>query len=387
MKKTTTILLICLNVLLIQTASVSAQTERKLLAKGTQMLKLDSIVISNFSKYEYAYNEHGQLLRERFYVATDSVRMIYTLMKLTECNYENEKKISTVNTYLVDGVWKIFDRNTYKYENDKLSVDTHESFFSNQWNIDKKADYIYGANKLLSGIEYSVLINGNFKQNEKAAYNYDPQSNQLLNIVNKILKQDNKWVDKTKTEFVYESGNLSLQTDFVWSDTIRTWRPTDRKEYVYNNTNPKKVTYKESYYTNNGFVTTIEKEITLDSSCPTENLVLPVASNLPFKVQAENTIGASKTSAYFYSEFSGTGIPKLTDAKDVVIYPNPARNTLNVQSNQTINRVEIFDISGKLLAIYLSSFDKLDISGLAKAAYYVKVSNAIHDTTLKLIKE
>jgi len=187
-------------------------------------LKLDSIVISDFTRYEYSYNQQGQLTSEKYFVATDSVNMIYGLMQLTEHNYENGKKMSTVNSFGFGGILTLSNRTVFEYANEKLSTERLEYYYNNQWNSAKKSDYIYRADGLLSKIEYSVLINGNYSVIERADYTYDEQSKQLLNIINKVLMAENQWSDKTKTEFDYDAGNLIAQTCFNWNDTINDWK-------------------------------------------------------------------------------------------------------------------------------------------------------------------
>ncbi len=383
--KTTTIFL-CLIALFVQTSTMSAQTGRLKVAQEEQLLKLDSIIISDFTRYEYSYNQQGQLTSEKYFVATDSVNMIYDLMQLTEHNYENGKKMSSVNSYGFGGVLTLSNRKVLEYADEKLSTERLEYYYNNQWNSAKKSDYLYREDGLLSKIEYSVLINGNYSMTEKADYTYDEQSKQLLNIVNKVLMSENLWSDKTKTKFDYNAGNLIAQTEFNWNDTINDWKASVKKEFIYDETNSNKVIYKESYFAGDAFVTTLEKEFTLDNACPTANLVLPYETNLPFKVKEENIVSSQKSSQYYYSLLVGTGVNNVSHPVTMSIYPNPAKDILNVQSDQRINAVEIFNVLGKLSASCVSSFDKVDISGLTKGVYFVKINSTGGYTTLKLIK-
>jgi len=146
------------------------------------------------------------------------------------------------------------------------------------------------------------------------------------------------------------------------------------------------VIYKESNFAGDAFVTTLEKEITLDTACPAANLVLPYETNLPFKVEAENIVSSQKSSQYYYSLLVETGVNNVSHPVAVSIYPNPAKDILNVQSDQRINTVEIFDVLGKLSASYVSLFDRIDISGLIKGVYFVKINSTGGFTALKLIK-
>ena len=94
MKKTSLFLfIVCLNIAYIQSGIASAQTA------GTQLQKLDSVVASDYTKYIYSYNESGQIVSEKFYVATDSVKKLFTLMNSTEHNYDNGKKLNYKNEW------------------------------------------------------------------------------------------------------------------------------------------------------------------------------------------------------------------------------------------------------------------------------------------------
>ena len=67
------------------------------------------------------------------------------------------------------------------------------------------------------------------------------------------------------------------------------------------------------------------------------------------------------------------------------IYPNPAKDILNIRSSQRIDAVDIFDVSGRLSAVYYGPATQLNISALT-CVYYVKI-NMPTIYTLKLIKD
>jgi len=80
--------------------------------------------------------------------------------------------------------------------------------------------------------------------------------------------------------------------------------------------------------------------------------------------------------------------------KDVVmdkfsIYPNPATNSINISNNETIDRVNIFDIKGSL--IFTQSDQKkstsIDVSDFAKGVYTVKVVSMKNSSVQQLIIE
>jgi hypothetical protein len=68
------------------------------------------------------------------------------------------------------------------------------------------------------------------------------------------------------------------------------------------------------------------------------------------------------------------------------IYPNPVQNMAVIESKQTFNRIEIFDVSGKMVLNenYVSTFRKeLDLSTLNNGYYIIR----IQDRNCPLIKQ
>ena len=79
----------------------------------------------------------------------------------------------------------------------------------------------------------------------------------------------------------------------------------------------------------------------------------------------------------------------LTDNNKINIYPNPATNQLTISSEQLIiEKVEILDITGKMLQIYqeFKTLDKLsiNISSLDKGIYFIRINN---ESISRFVKE
>ena len=79
------------------------------------------------------------------------------------------------------------------------------------------------------------------------------------------------------------------------------------------------------------------------------------------------------TELYAYNDpFLGTEEVDIT-AKNVVLFPNPSTDYFEVQSNGTIQQVQVYSLQGQLV----KSFDqrqRYDVSDLAKGVYVVKIS-------------
>ena len=74
---------------------------------------------------------------------------------------------------------------------------------------------------------------------------------------------------------------------------------------------------------------------------------------------------------------------------DVTIYPNPATDIVHVESvDDLLEEISILDRTGRVITTrnhLNASRMQLDVSGLAKGAYWIKVSCGIVSTTEKLI--
>ncbi|WP_312764984.1 T9SS type A sorting domain-containing protein [Epilithonimonas sp.] len=72
-----------------------------------------------------------------------------------------------------------------------------------------------------------------------------------------------------------------------------------------------------------------------------------------------------------------------------IIAPNPVKDIVNLNSKSTINKVEVFDLAGKL--VYNNTIGKqqtqLNLSFLAKGAYIMKLKTDKNTETFKIIKK
>jgi hypothetical protein len=76
-------------------------------------------------------------------------------------------------------------------------------------------------------------------------------------------------------------------------------------------------------------------------------------------------------------------------ANDVVIYPNPVTNTLNITHISKTDRVEIMDLSGKIILTDASSdasTTEVDVSNLKKGVYLLKLTGSKNNKVIQFIK-
>jgi hypothetical protein len=87
--------------------------------------------------------------------------------------------------------------------------------------------------------------------------------------------------------------------------------------------------------------------------------------------------------AFFVVERNGTGLEDI-QANNISIYPNPVREELFIKSETNIDKIEIYDITGKQIFTGNLSKDKsINVSSLSAGIYLLKIG----DFRGKIVKE
>ena len=73
--------------------------------------------------------------------------------------------------------------------------------------------------------------------------------------------------------------------------------------------------------------------------------------------------------------------------KTAVIYPNPVTNILKIQIPGTIQKIVIFDTTGKKIAEQNSDSNQVDVAGLQRGMYTIRIQTSGKMITQKFIKE
>lgn len=72
---------------------------------------------------------------------------------------------------------------------------------------------------------------------------------------------------------------------------------------------------------------------------------------------------------------------------EIVTYPNPAGDVINIASDKEIIKVEIFDISGRIVASQNGNEKKVDVAFLASGNYLLKVYDSEKMSVGRFVKE
>lgn len=132
----------------------------------------------------------------------------------------------------------------------------------------------------------------------------------------------------------------------------------------------------------NGVIDKYSLNIPITSSFQTEAITYSDESN--YYISAEkNALG----SAALYSLVSNTLGTEDFGLIQNQIYPNPAGETLTIESEVELERLEIYDYLGKKVFEDLSSKKHINISEFSKGVYILKLYAGNRTTSIKFLKE
>jgi hypothetical protein len=116
------------------------------------------------------------------------------------------------------------------------------------------------------------------------------------------------------------------------------------------------------------------------------------SGNIALNPFANNTVPNNSTTGndVFIVKLSQPGLVLASDDfqfTNVLLYPNPFKDSISIQSNETIESVELYNFSGQKLQINL--FNKsIDMSNLTSGVYMIKVKISSGEEIIKtIIKE
>jgi len=103
--------------------------------------------------------------------------------------------------------------------------------------------------------------------------------------------------------------------------------------------------------------------------------------------------GMGKVNAYgaVFLALNTVSVSSNNIEETITLYPNPVKNLLNIEvSNSNLQNIsyQIIDVSGKVLTTsQLFNSQQIDVSNWSKGVYFVRISSANENKTLKFIKQ
>jgi hypothetical protein len=87
-----------------------------------------------------------------------------------------------------------------------------------------------------------------------------------------------------------------------------------------------------------------------------------------------------------YSENCSLGVND-SEINTIQLFPNPVHWVLQVQSQESINSLQLYDISGKLIFSSEENIDKIDFSNYINGLYFLKINTYSGSVVEKVLKE
>lgn len=84
---------------------------------------------------------------------------------------------------------------------------------------------------------------------------------------------------------------------------------------------------------------------------------------------------------------AGTLSTEGKNAFEFAVYPNPVKDVLRINTLEAIDKVEVFDLLGKSVLTQYNVLDQVNVSGLNKSLYILKLTSENGVSTKKFVKE
>ena len=109
----------------------------------------------------------------------------------------------------------------------------------------------------------------------------------------------------------------------------------------------------------------------------------------PFFILMEKTItNGTSSSISVFKNTSPLGVNPIEPKKAMAVFPNPAHTELNIQlpEQETLDRVAITDITGKIVLKQDQNLNQINVSNLANGLYFIEAHSGNKKFQTKFIK-
>lgn len=135
------------------------------------------------------------------------------------------------------------------------------------------------------------------------------------------------------------------------------------------------------------------------------NLGAEEHGNVVFKIKTKSTLAAGATvtnnaNIYFdynapvstniaSTTFQTLGVNENQIDSSVIVFPNPTSNSININANNTIKSIEMFDVQGRVLQTTLGeeNHNILDVSAYSDGVYFIKITTEKGIKTERFVKK
>jgi hypothetical protein len=259
--------------------------------------------------------------------------------------------------------------------------------FGMEWGSKTFYERTYNEDNQLILSVTSWEVNGEESPQTQSIYTYNDEGRTL-----EILRQDwdnstGSWVNDRRTRYEYdENGYISLLEQAIYDPYTQEFDPF----YLIIATNFDHggiEQYVLQFNPGEGLVNDLRVSYTYYEGFFLEKTLLAEYWNPELNEWENNTF-----EEYFYNLFVDTDEQPLADDQAIVLFPNPAKNRVNLQINNPVFantqlQTQLYNQQGQVVRQYNlgQSSNSINIEGLPMGSYWLKVSNGQQFIVEKLI--
>lgn len=332
--------------------------------EGLQMVMYDSVhrATTTMGTSSISAKYAGtQRIQQIFYGVMSTQRMNWTLNgqgHITEMLTENYNTITT--TWLPDY------RHIYLYDGaGRLVLDSNETYVLGSWKPGLRVAFHYNSNNQVDTSTSSQYISGQWIANQRYAFAY--AGGYMTSSLSQVLNGPN-WLDVEELATTYSGNQVIYKKKTRWPGGVPT---LESEEHRHLNT----AGLPDSIFrhgSNGAYWDTTVTKITYNSFGNPDTIGIHTWTMVKY---AETN--------YWYQDYDPQAVKEIAAAKNIVVYPNPARGQLQVTTigmkhgsaeytivnnlGQTVLKIKKWIDNNKLV---------IDLPGLSPGTYWLQLQDA-----------
>jgi YD repeat-containing protein len=341
-------------------------------------------------KNEYTFDNKGNQTSNIYY-NWDVASQTFSISQKSKTNFilnSNEKPTisydSSWNTNT--NTYNLGSKTEYTYDaNGNRTLELRYYFDGTTWNPNYKTEYTYNANNKVLVELNSNFNNGNWTQSSKNEYVYDANGNTTSRISNYSWNaQTNNWDNGSKDTYTFDANNNQTSRSYAsWNSTTKLWENVDKTEFTYegngNLTNVSSLNWDKN---TNQWVNGSKFQYNYNNSYAAADIVWDLGS-LFFKHMVTGGTGQKwinnswVNDGKFTAYYSANNFNSINESEisSTNVFPNPTSGTITIAANQSIETINVFDISGKLVHSQTNNSKQnnveIDLSALNNGIYFI----------------
>lgn len=312
--------------------------------------------------YLYFYNERGLI---------DTIKRNYTggmenhidSLKYAYCYDENDNCIDYVlqqlNSYY-EWTWHNAYHHHYSYENGKILSDKGQTWNNDSWENTDSISYLYDNEQVANITHLRWNNNGSYWYNsENTEYEYDLSEHKTYMV---YQTWNNEWVNQNRTIIQYDEFGIPVQNAYQqWQN--EEWTDEGVCNYLVN-----------------------EYRNCTDALCKqmVNETWVESRDNYSMNIVFNNGISILPVTGlkFHVSYLSTTALKENKHNENAIVYPNPGISQLNIQADNPITKVTVYDLMGRQVFTQTTSGTtiSIDTESWPSGIYFWKAhdSNTAH---------